>query len=301
MVPETQLQAQRKAGYFLDLWHWRAHRSSPINKSDDQVIAEARYGDEGKGVFFDNWDKDKKQPKLMFDPAKVGKSALAWDDLANRKLGFGDLYYMREDQAKPYDPKYTWKNGDTLPRRVLRPGEGSRADISVHGQARWKDGYWDVTLVRAMDTGHPLDDKAFVDNRVYSVAFSVHRNAFGSRWHYVSLPQRLGLSRQADFKAARFEGAEPKWEQDWHTVTLFYPGQVSWPLVNSARHAGAENIKRGIPVRARHSEIQLAHYGVEMEFADEIRRQWLFTLLAGVLLIVGFGIALNLLLGKKEK
>ncbi len=301
VVPETQLQAQRKAGYFLDLWHWRAHRSSPINKSDDQVIAEARYGDEGKGVFFDNWDKDKKQPKLMFDPAKVGKSALAWDDLANRKLGFGDLYYMREDQAKPYDPKYTWKNGDTLPRRVLRPGEGSRADISVHGQARWKDGYWDVTLVRAMDTGHPLDDKAFVDNRVYSVAFSVHRNAFGSRWHYVSLPQRLGLSRQADFKAARFEGAEPKWEQDWHTVTLFYPGQVSWPLVNSARHAGAENIKRGIPVRARHSEIQLAHYGVEMEFADEIRRQWLFTLLAGVLLIVGFGIALNLLLGKKEK
>ncbi len=301
VVPEAQLQAQRKAGYFLDLWHWRAHRSSPINKSDDQVIAEARYGDEGKGVFFDNWDKDKKQPKLMFDPAKVGKSALNWDDLANRKLGFDDLYYMREDQAKPYDPQHAWKEGDVLPRRVLRPGEGSRADISVQGQARWKDGYWDVTLVRAMDTGHPLDDKAFVDNRVYSVAFGVHRDAFGSRWHYVSLPQRLGLSRQADFKAARFDGAEPKWEQDWYTITLFYPGQVSWPLVNSSRHAGAENIKKGIPLRARHSEVQLAHYGVEMEFADEIRRQWLLTLLAGVLLIVGFGIALNLLLGKKEK
>ncbi|HJX17248.1 MAG TPA: ethylbenzene dehydrogenase-related protein, partial [Acidiferrobacterales bacterium] len=27
VVPEAQLQAQRKAGYFLDLWHWRAHRS----------------------------------------------------------------------------------------------------------------------------------------------------------------------------------------------------------------------------------------------------------------------------------
>ena len=45
VVPETQLDAQRKAGYFLDLWHWRAHRSNPINQSDDQVIAEARYGD----------------------------------------------------------------------------------------------------------------------------------------------------------------------------------------------------------------------------------------------------------------
>ncbi|TAM45233.1 MAG: hypothetical protein EPN55_08880 [Gammaproteobacteria bacterium] len=301
VVPEVQLKAQRQAGYFLDLWHWRAHRSSPIGKSDDQVIAEARYGDEGKGPFFDNWDKDKKQPKLMFDAAKVGKTALNWDDLANRKLGFDDLYYLREDQAKPYDPNHAWKEGDTLPRRVLRLGEGSRADISVQGQARWKDGYWDVTLVRAMDTGHPLDDKAFVDNRVYSVAFGVHRDAFGSRWHLVSLPKRLGLNRQADFTAARFEGAEPKWEQDWYNVTLFYPGQVSWPLLTSARHAGAENIKKGIPVRARHSEVQLAHYGVEMEFYDEIRKQWLYTLLAGVLLIVGFGIALNLLLGKKEK
>jgi hypothetical protein len=302
VVPAAQLKAQRQAGYFLDLWHWRAHRSNPIDKSDDQVVAEARYGDEGKGVFFTNWDKEKKQPKLMFEAAKTGgKTALKWDDIANRKLGFNDLYFLREDQAKPYDPKHAWKNGDTLPRRVLRTGEGSRADISVQGQARWKDGYWDVTLVRKMDTGHPLDDKAFADNRVYSVAFAVHRDSSGSRWHYVSLPQRLGLSRQADFKAVRFEGAAPKWEQDWYAVTLFYPGQVSWPLLTGTKHAGAENIKKGIPVRQRHSEIQLAHYGVEMEFYDEIRRQWLYTLLAGVLLIVGFGVAVNLLLARKEK
>lgn len=303
VVPAAQLDAQRKAGYFLDLWHWRAHRSNPIGKSDDQVIAEARYGDEGKGPFFDNWDKDTKQPKLMFDPVKIGKAgktALAWDDIAKRTLGFDDLYYLREDQATPYDPNHAWKNGDTLPRRVLRPGEGSRADISVQGTARWQDGYWEVSLVRKMDTGHPLDDKAFMDNRVYTVAFSVHRDAFGSRWHYVSLPQRLGLNRQADFQAVRFDGAEPKWDQDWRSVTLFYPGQVSWPMLNSARHAGAENIKKGIPVRQRHSEIQLAYYGVEMEFYDAIRRQWQYTLFAGVLLIVGFGVAVNLLLARKE-
>jgi len=302
VVPEPQLQAQRKAGYFLDLWHWRAHRSNPVGKSDDQVVAEARYGDEGKGPFFNNWDGDKKQPLLMLDPEKTGgKAALGWDDLAGGKLGFDDLYYLREDQAKPFDPKHAWKNGDTLPRRALRAGEGSRADISVHGLARWKDGYWDVTLVRRMDTGRPLDDKAFADSRVYTVGFSVHRDAFGSRWHYVSLPQRLGLSRRGDFRAARFSGAEPKWEQDWFTVTLFYPGQVSWPLLNSSRHAGAENIRKGIPVRLRHSEIQLAHYGIEMEFYDAIRRQWLYTLLAGVLLIAGFGLALNLLLARKER
>jgi hypothetical protein len=75
---------------------------------------------------------------------------------------------------------------------------------------------------------------------------------------------------------------------------LFYPGQVNWPLLNSRRHAGADSIKKGVPVRYRHSEEQLAHYGVEVEFADAIRRQWLLTLFAGVGLIFAFGIALNL-------
>ena len=83
-------------------------------------------------------------------------------------------------------------------------------------------------------------------------------------------------------------------------MTLFYPGQVSWPHLNSAKHGGADSIKKGVPVKYRHTEAQLAHYGVEAEFADAIRRQWLLTMLAGVLLIAGFGIALNLLLSRKQ-
>mgnify|MGYP003893912613 CR=1 FL=1 len=38
VVPEETLAALRKAGYFLDLWHWRAHRSNPIGASDDQFV-----------------------------------------------------------------------------------------------------------------------------------------------------------------------------------------------------------------------------------------------------------------------
>lgn len=301
VIPEQELAAQRKAGYFLDLWHWRAHRSNPIDKSDDQHVAEGRFGDKGKSVFFNNWDAEKKQPRFMFDPDKSGgRVALKWDDLMKRKLGFEDLYYMREDQTKSYDPSYPWKEGDVLPRRVLRPGEGSISDISVVGKARWKDGYWDVTLARAMDTGHPEDDKIFRDHGVYTVAFAVHRDTLGSRWHYVSLPASLGLTHRGDFTAVRFQGTEPKWDQPWFDVKLFYPGQVSWPLLNSTKHAGAERIKQGVPVKFRHSEIQLAHYGVEMEFDDEIRAQWFYTLAAGILLIVGLGIALNLLLPRME-
>jgi hypothetical protein len=140
----------------------------------------------------------------------------------------------------------------------------------------------------------------FMDQRVYTIAVAVHRDATGSRWHYVSLPVRLGLNREADLKAVEFAGEAPKWEQDWHEVKLFYPGQVSWPLINSRKHAGADKVKQGVPVRFRHSEIQLAHYGVEMEFNDEIRTQWRYTLAAGLLLIIGLGFALNLLLPRRQ-
>jgi hypothetical protein len=150
-----------------------------------------------------------------------------------------------------------------------------------------------------MDTGSPADDKILVDRRVYNLAFAVHRDALGSRWHYVSLPVTLGLGRDADLVAARFEGDTPQWQQPWYNVVLFYPGQVSWPHLNSAKHAGAEKIQKGVPVKSRHSEIQLAHYGVEAEFAEAIKWQWLLTVGAGLLLIAGFGIALNGLVARK--
>ena len=299
VVSEDELAALRKAGYFLDLWHWRAHRSSPVDVSDDQYVFELRSGDAGRGPFADNWDPEKRQPRFMLDPEKTGRRSLNWDDLIQRKLGFDDVYFISEATAVPFDASYAWKDGDTIPRRLLRPGDGSHGDIKVVGKARWQDGYWDVTLTRAMDTGNPADDKILVDKRIYYLAFAVHRDALGSRWHYVSLPVTLGLGRDAELMAARFEGDVPQWQQPWYNVVLFYPGQVSWPHLNSAKHAGADKIKEGVPVKSRHSEIQLAHYGVEGEFAEAIKLQWFLTMAAGVLLIIGFGIALNGLSARK--
>ena len=79
---------------------------------------------------------------------------------------------------------------------------------------------------RKMDTGNRLDDKIFLDRGVYHVAFAVHRQATGGRWHYVSLPVTVGLGRDADINAVRFDGDAPKWDQPAKAVTLFYPGQV---------------------------------------------------------------------------
>ncbi|MDO8458020.1 MAG: ethylbenzene dehydrogenase-related protein, partial [Burkholderiaceae bacterium] len=129
--PEATLKAQREAGYFLDLWHWRGHRSNPINMSDDQVIAEARLGDAGKSSAGSNWDDEKKQPKLMFNAAATGYKALKWDDVKGEKIAQDSTYFLREGEAVPFDPAAGWVNGDTLPRRTLRTPEGSMADIAV--------------------------------------------------------------------------------------------------------------------------------------------------------------------------
>ncbi len=208
VVPQERLDTLRKAGYFLDLWHWRGHRSNVLEFSDDQQIAEIRAGDPGKSGWSTNWDKDKNQPKYMFDPARTGRIANSWGDLASGKIGQGDPYYLSDATKTEFDPNQSWKEGDVLPRRVLRAYEGSMADIrTTGGRARWKDGYWEVTLSRLMDTGDTLNDKTFVDGKVYNLAFAVHRNATGRRWHYISLPVSLGLNREADFNAGAGAGA----------------------------------------------------------------------------------------------
>jgi hypothetical protein len=292
VVPEAEQRRLQAGGYFLDLWHWRAARSNPVGVADDQFVAAGRLGDAGRGMYTTNWDGQNRRPARMFDPAKTGgTAALRWDAVAGGRIGQDDLAALRDDNSVPFDPNRAWQDGDTIPRRLLRAPQGSRGDIGVAGRARWSDGYWEVVLRRRMDTGNPAEDKIIRDGGVYQAAFAIHREATGGRWHYVSLPLGVGFGRDADIRAARFDGEAPDWRQPAREVTLFYPGQVSWPMITGAQHPGADRVRAGVPVRTRHSEEQLAHYGVEMEFLDPIRRQWRLTLLLGLGLIAAFGIA----------
>lgn len=301
VVPEAERRQLQAAGYFLDLWHWRANRSNPVGFADDQYVAAARLSDAGRAPYATNWDGANRRPRLMLDPAKAGRNALRWDEVVQGRVGQDDVYALVEDQALPFDPNHAWQDGDTIPRRIVRPPQASRGDIKVAGTARWADGWWDVTLRRRMDTGHPEDDKIIREGGVYQVAFAIHREATGGRWHYVSLPSSVGFGREADIVAARFQGEAPQWTQPAFDVTLFYPGQVNWPLITSRRHAGAERVRAGVPVRFRHTEDQLAHYGIEVEFRDAIRRQWILTMVAGLALIAGFGVALVGTVGRRER
>mgnify|MGYP003460968077 FL=1 len=78
IVDQSTLEAQRRAGYFLDLWHWRAHLSNPLGRSDDQHVAWYRLYDSGEPLFFSNWDVDKGQPRWMFDLESSGVRAMRW-------------------------------------------------------------------------------------------------------------------------------------------------------------------------------------------------------------------------------
>ncbi|PSF08851.1 ethylbenzene dehydrogenase-related protein [Marinobacter halophilus] len=289
--PET-LNALREAGYFLDLWHWRGHRSNPLNLSDDQWVGEQRGGDSGTSPYTTNWDKDANAPKWMFNPETTGQFALKLDEIPGGQVGPDTPYFLSDSTAVAFDPEHEWQNGDVIPRRYIRQTEGSRGDIKVQSEATWKDGYWDVTLYRQLDTGAPTEDKILENQGLYSAAFAIHRNATGGRWHMVSLPVSLGMGREAQLQAMAFNGGQPEWGNNWKEVTLFYPGQVNWPLLISRAHAGAEDIEIGTPVQARHSERQLAIYGVEMEFNNEIISQWLLTLIAGLLAMLGVTIGL---------
>jgi hypothetical protein len=301
LVDEATLQSQRRAGYFLDLWHWRAHLSNPLGRADDQNVAWYRLFDSGETPYFSNWDLENQAPRGMFDAKAVPVHALRTTG-GTSNAGASTTYFLAESAAVPFDASLRWREGDVIPGQVLREAADSRAEIRVHGRGQWVDGEWDVTLVRELDTGHPLEDKILRDQGVYSVAFSVHRDGRASRWHYVSLPLQVGFGRTADLVANRFEGAAPDWGRaEVREVTLFYPGQVSWPHLTSKRHAGSRYIAKGVPVKYRHKESQLAQYGIEMEFDREIRRQWWLTLVAGVLLIVSFVVSVRLLLGREER
>jgi len=301
MKPESDLETLRKAGYFIDLWQWRSSRSNPNSVGDDGLVSAERSGDKGTGPYTTNWDKALNQPKVMFDPAIVPGGALNIDDVIGGVITQDDTYALTPAVAVPFDPTLAWKNGDTIPRRMLREVSGSRGDVVEPTVARWEDGFWDVTLVRKMDTGNTLDDKIFREGGSYDLAFAVFRNASTMRWHYVSLPTSLGLGQPAELQAVKFAGDEPAWDQPWYETTVFYPGQVSWPLLtNPEKHPGADKIAERVPVKFRHNPEQLAAYGVEIEFADQIKRQWFLTLLASLGLIAALGFNINLLMTRKE-
>lgn len=191
----------KAAGGFLELMQWRAHRSNPVGMADDGYVLEYRNFDEGKNMFSSNLDKEKEQPKYMFDAKKVGVKALAAaairDQSKPQALVVGQT-------AVPFDPNAGWKEGDLLPQYYLSRADakGSAAD-NADVKGTWKDGTWTVVWARPLNTGHAGDDKILNAGGVYSIAFAVHDDNITTRGHHVSFPLTLGIGAKGDIEATK--------------------------------------------------------------------------------------------------
>jgi hypothetical protein len=306
--PVEELQALAEAGVFLDFWHWRSHRGNPIGYSDDQYVLEYRNNDGTRSAYTGNWDAVAGQPLFMFDEEQTGFTALNWDALLNREYTQDDIYYLSENMAIPFDPDHDWQEGDVIPGIWLRTPEGSQAAIQADG--RWENGTWRVVLWRDMDTGFATTDHALLEGRTYTIGFAVHKNATGSRWHYISHPQRVGIGVPAEITAIRFSGATPNWDEvPSVTIPLRYPGQITWDWLVSDAHPGASEVRADTRSCAScHGDssadmLKLAQASVFHEVnPDGFSLNWVLTAVA-LLAVLGGGTysALNLFSRKGDK
>jgi hypothetical protein len=196
---KEEIAALKDKGVFLDLWQWRANRSNHAKMADDGYVLEYRNSDAGKNMFAENWDKEKHQPKLMFDPKKNnGRASLAMADFQNPK----SPYILEDSNSVPYDPSYKFKDGDLIPlfNGVTKP-EGSAADnnpvVGVHA-----NGTWTLSWKHKLNTGNPKDDIALKAGETYPIGLAVHDDMTTGRWHFVSFPLKLSLGgKEGDITA----------------------------------------------------------------------------------------------------
>ncbi len=187
---------------FVDLMQWRGHRSNPVGMADDGYVLEYRLSDAGKNVFGTNWDKEKNQPKYMFDEAKVGFKARTEATLRDQSK---PTSLIPEQNAVAFDPGAGWKAGDMIPEYyVTRAGASGSAADNADVRGDWKDGTWTVTWARPLDTGN-ADDKVLKQGGAVTVSFAVHDDNITTRGHHVSFPLTLGLGVKADIEATRVE------------------------------------------------------------------------------------------------
>jgi len=187
-------------GGFLDLMQWRAHRSNPVGMADDGYVLEYRLFDAGKNVLGSNWDKETKQPKYMFDEAKVGFKAHNEDMLRDQSKATSLIV---EDNTVAFDPGAGWKEGDMIPEYyVTRTGATGSAADNADVKGVWENGMWTVVWVRPLDTGN-ADDKVL--KGAVSIGIAVHDDNITTRGHHISLPMTLGFGAKADIEAVKVD------------------------------------------------------------------------------------------------
>jgi hypothetical protein len=187
----------REAGGFLDLIQWRAYRSHGVGMADDGNVLEFRVSDAGKDMFSSNADAATKQPKFMWDTAKVGYRSITEAELRKQPR-----FLVKDVNAVAFDPQLPWKAGDLVPDYVLSAKDAAGSAADNKAISAWKDGMWTVVIVRPLGLAGN-DDKALKEGQVYTVGLAAHDDNITTRGHHVSFPLTLGIGANADIRAVR--------------------------------------------------------------------------------------------------
>lgn len=267
----------------LDLWHHRLNRANPIGGSDDQFVDATQTGggktDAGTSFFTANNQDVDGNPGFVVNPdTSNGLYAFLFTNVYTDPLRFmrqpGSVELGDREVAETLGwsealaAGYTPREGDTVPRRILRTASGSAGDITAFGTVFTPSetdplrGRWDSSIQRLLNTGNP-DDTAIVDGGVYNIGFAVHNDQVTVRDHYVSFAYKLAFGAgPADIVAVKIAGSGresvPNWDDtELYPVTainLFKPGITSQEfLVGDNKSKVFIDPRDDLPVDQEHS------------------------------------------------
>ena len=148
-------------GTIRDMWHWKAVRSDPMKLADDDFFGPPATQLNGKRRY---------KAGYVADGKDSGGISMNWKwytphGVTPKKLPYEDeKTTIKPTQAIPWYhfTKYTkakdnYPEGAMLPSVLLKANtlEGDQAD--VHAKGEWKEGWWHLEMVRALDTHSPND------------------------------------------------------------------------------------------------------------------------------------------------
>ena len=162
----------------VDIWHWKAHRSNPMGRSDDKYFdTTGRHGDEGSCSEGSNQNEAKDLPASMAPTDPNANLTFLADDLATLDAfdpfsigNFGSVAVKI-----PFDNAAVFSDGAVVPGRILSIPTGNRGSVQAAG--KWDNGVWTVEFRRKqageVDSGGQPEDFTVVPGG--SVRFSTEQ------------------------------------------------------------------------------------------------------------------------------
>jgi len=164
-------------GQTLDMWHWKAARSNPMQAADDKYVIyddpagglKTRKGDDGSAV--DSANKNGIGPKFVAENDPGANATFLVELLMGSK------------RAVPFDTNAGWLAGDTIPGNVLSPAWSSRSEIKAAGSFEAAGDVWRVILSRAHFTNTLSQDVQFdlsSPTNLYDFSVAIFNNEGGN-------------------------------------------------------------------------------------------------------------------------